>query len=84
MIAGLATHAALNPPSERFGYLMTQESINAVSADPTPDQQAVINDYRALYRGAFGFEAHGLHYINGLSTAVFIPCTADSPFVDNS
>ena len=46
-----------------FGFICTDENFSAVQTRPTPEQQVVIDTYRAAYEKAMGYQAHGFHYI---------------------
>lgn len=58
-----------------FGLIVDDDSLEmqAIQTRPTPEQQKVIDDYRAQYAAAMGLLAHGLHYIRFPGVAETIP-----------
>lgn len=46
-----------------FGFICTEEELLAVQRRPTPEEQKVIDEYRAQYEKATGRAARGLHYL---------------------
>ena len=46
-----------------FGFIVTDEELQAVQRRPSVEEQVVIDDYRAEYKKAMKRAPHGLHYL---------------------
>lgn len=54
---------AISPPYI-YGFICSQERLEAVQRRATPAEAAVLEDYRLTYKGAVGYFPHGLHYLH--------------------
>lgn len=64
---------------ESYGFIVTDENLQAVQRRPTIEEQVVVDDYRFGYAKAMGHEPHGLHYIPFPGVAETVPVWLPAP-----